>query len=119
MSCFPRRHRLVNQAEYDALFNQSHRITHRSLTILYKKNNHLYSRIGLIVGKRVAKKAVSRNKIRRVIRESFRFQQNKLPGIDIIVIARRQCDKLSKQKLREGIDRLWEKLLMLQQNVLS
>jgi ribonuclease P protein component len=63
------------------------------------------------VGKRVAKKAVSRNQIKRVIRESFRFQQKKLSGIDIIVIARQQCDKLSKQKLREGIEQLWEKLI--------
>jgi ribonuclease P protein component len=114
MSNFPRQYRLVTQAEYKALFNQSNKVSYRFLTILYKKNNNLYGRIGLIVGKRVAKKAVTRNKIKRVIRESFRFQQQKLSGIDLIVIARKQCDKLSKQKLREGIDQLWEKLLMLQ-----
>jgi ribonuclease P protein component len=108
---FPRSHRLVTQAEYKTLFKKAHKVSHRFLTILYKKNNNLYGRLGLIVGKRVAKKAVSRNQIKRVIRESFRFQQDKLSGIDIIVIARQQCDKLSKQKLREGIDQLWAKLL--------
>lgn len=108
---FPRSHRLVTQAEYKLLFNKAKKVSHRFLTILYKKNNNLYGRLGLIVGKRVAKKAVSRNQIKRVIRESFRFQQDKLSGIDIIVIARQQCDKLSKQKLREGIDQLWERLL--------
>jgi ribonuclease P protein component len=110
---FPRSHRLVTQTEYKSLFNKAQKVSHRFLTILYKKNNNLYGRLGLIVGKRIAKKAVSRNQIKRVIRESFRSQQDKLSGIDIIVIARQQCDKLSKQKLREGIDQLWERLLTL------
>jgi ribonuclease P protein component len=119
MNGLPRIHKLVTQAEYKALFDQSRRVNGRVLTILYIKNNKLYGRMGLIVGKRVAKKAVSRNKIKRVIRESFRSCKKKLAGIDMIVIARKQCDKLSKQKLREGIDKLWEKLLMSQSNVLS
>ena len=109
--CFPRTHRLVSQSEYKLLFNKSRKLNDRFLTILYRKNNNLYGRLGLIVAKRVAKHAVTRNRIKRVIRESFRFQHAKLSGIDIIVIARQQCDKLSKQKLREGIDQLWERLL--------
>lgn len=119
MQCFPRQQRLVTQAEFNTLFDQSNRVNYRFLTVLFKKNNHLYGRIGLIVGKRIAKKAVTRNKIRRVIRESFRSQQKKFTGMDMIVIARKHCDKLSKQKLREGIDRLWEKLLTSQQKVSS
>jgi len=114
MNCFPRSHRLVTQAEYNALFDKAKKINSCLLSIRYKKNNHLHGRIGLIVGKRSAKKAVSRNKIKRVIRESFRLHQNKLSGMDIVVIARKQCDKLSKQKLRESIDQLWKELLMLQ-----
>lgn len=107
---FPRSHRLVTPSEYKSLFTQSKKTACRFLTMLYKQNNHLYGRLGIVVGKRVAKKAVSRNRIKRVIRESFRYQQDKLTGIDVVVIARQECDQLSKQKLREGIDKLWEKL---------
>jgi ribonuclease P protein component len=116
---FPRNNRLVIQAEYQSLFKKAHKISHRFLKILFKKNNCLYGRLGLIVAKRVAKKAVTRNQIKRVIRESFRHHQEQLIGMDIIVIAREPCDKLNKHILREGIDQLWEKLLISQSNVLS
>ncbi|MBV8801427.1 MAG: ribonuclease P protein component [Gammaproteobacteria bacterium] len=116
---FPRNNRLVIQAEYQSLFKKAHKVSHRFLKILFKKNHCLQGRLGLIVAKRVAKKAVTRNQIKRVIRESFRLHQEKLMGIDIIVIARQPCDIISKQVLREGIDKLWEKLLTSQSNVLS
>lgn len=116
---FHRNNRLVIQTEFQSLFKKAHKVSHRFLKILYKKNNCLHGRLGLIVAKRVAKKAVTRNQIKRVIRESFRYHQEKLTGIDIIVIARQPCDTLSKQLLREGIDRLWEKLLASQNNVSS
>jgi ribonuclease P protein component len=109
---FSRNQRLVIQTEFQAVFDKGQKVSNRFLKVLYKKNGCLHGRLGLIVAKRVAKKAVSRNQIRRVIRESFRYHQDKLTGIDIIVIARQPCDKLSKKILREGIDQLWQKLLI-------
>lgn len=72
-----------------------------------------------MVGKRVAALAVSRNLIKRTIRESFRAKQNELKGLDIVVIARHQCDKLTKVELRTGLDKLWEKLITQYRNLLS
>lgn len=72
-----------------------------------------------MVGKRVAAHAVTRNRIKRVIRESFRAKQNELQGLDIVVIARHQCDTLSKIELRKGLDKLWEKLIIQCRNLLS
>ncbi len=66
-----------------------------------------------MIGKRTINSAVIRNRTKRILRDSFRQNQEKLAGLDIIIIARQQCDKLNKQKLREGIDQLWEKLLAL------
>ena len=66
--------------------------------------------MGVIVGKRNAQLAASRNRIKRVIRDSFRMNQYHLAGFDIIVIARKGCDKLSKILLRKGADDLWKKI---------
>ena len=77
---------------------------------LFKPNQRPQGRIGLVIAKRVAKTAVSRNRIKRVLRESFRQNQEQLKGLDIIIIARQQCDTLDKTKLRRGIDLLWENL---------
>jgi len=107
---FPHHHRLVTKAQYKSLFDKSDKVSQRYLLVLFKKNQHCYGRLGLIVGKRVAKSAVTRNRIKRIIRESFRFNQRQLNGVDVIVIARQQCDELSKADLRKGVDQLWEKL---------
>ena len=107
---FPRNHRLVTKAEFKSIFDKSKKISQRYLLVLYKPNQITHARLGLVIGKRAVNSAVKRNRIKRIIRESFRHQHESLKGVDIIVIARQQCDKLSNQKLREGIDYLWEKL---------
>lgn len=108
---FPRNNRLVAKAEFDSLFKNALKVSQKHMLVLYKPNKVKHARLGIIIGKRVAKKAVTRNQFKRVMRESFRHYQSKLTAIDIVVIARQQCDVLNKQKLREGIHQLWEKLL--------
>lgn len=109
---FPKDYKLVTKAEFKSTFEQSTKITQKYLLALFKPNAKPHARLGLIVGKRVAKSAVVRNRIKRVIRESFRLNQERLKGLDIIILARQQCDTLTKIQLREGIDKLWEKLLI-------
>ncbi|HSW93708.1 MAG TPA: ribonuclease P protein component [Gammaproteobacteria bacterium] len=113
---FPRSHRLVSKAEFKAVFDEPLKVNQRYLMILCKTNQKKHARIGIIVGKRVAKSAVSRNRIRRIVRDSFRFNQDRLTGWDIVVIARQQCDTLSKTNIRKGLDHLWEKLMTTSQN---
>jgi ribonuclease P protein component len=109
---FPRNQRLVTKAEFKSLFDESTKTSQRYLLALYKPNQQASSRLGIIVGKRVANLAVTRNRIKRIIRESFRAVQNQLNGLDIVVIARQQCGSLDKVQLREGIEKLWQKLII-------
>jgi ribonuclease P protein component len=43
------------------------------------------SRLGLIVGKRHAKRAVDRKRIKRMLRESFRLGHEQLTSLDVVV----------------------------------
>ena len=53
---------------------------------LYRLPNSLaYPRLALVVPKRLAPRAVTRNRIRRLIREAFRLQQQRLGGSDCVV----------------------------------
>lgn len=113
---FPKDHKLVTQADYKAAPDQTRKVSNQSLLILFKPNRLTHARLGLVVGKRVAKHAVDRNRIKRVIRESFRLKQHQLKAYDIIVIARQPCEKLSKSDLRKGIDKLWDKLAISHRN---
>lgn len=109
---FLRSHKLVSKSEFQSLFDQSDKVSQRYLLALYKPNTKAHGRIGIIVGKRVAAHAVTRNKIKRVIRESFRANQEQLKCLDIVVIARQQCGTQDKIQLREGIDKLWQRLII-------
>jgi ribonuclease P protein component len=115
---FPRNQRLVTKAEFKSIFDESTKASQRYLLALYKPNKTGNPRLGIIVGKKVAHRAVTRNKIKRVIRESFRVIQDQLSDLDIVVIARQQCDSLDKVQLREGIEKLWQKLITQYQKVL-
>ena len=109
---FPRQRRLTQKAEFKSVFDVSQKVSLKHLLALYKPNQKDGARIGIIVGKRVANLAATRNQIKRVVRESFRAHQDQLSGLDIIVIARQHCDSLDKTQLREGIDTLWQRLLL-------
>jgi ribonuclease P protein component len=59
------------------------------------------------VGVKVAGNAVERNRIRRVIRESFRLEQQHLADLDIVVTARAGVRGSSNAQLRASLQRLW------------
>jgi ribonuclease P protein component len=55
------------------------------LRITALANDRSSARLGLVVGKRVLRRAVDRNRAKRVIRETFRNTRADLPRVDIIV----------------------------------
>lgn len=101
----------MTKVEFKHVFDKATKINQKNVSLLYRPNQKDYARMGVIVAKHVAKSAVARNRIKRVIRESFRHHQKTLGGIDIVIIARRNCSTLSKAELRKGIDELWARLL--------
>lgn len=53
---------------------------------MYMMPNSLgYPRLGIVVSKKTARRAVARNYMRRVLREWFRLNREKLGGLDVVV----------------------------------
>ena len=63
----------------------------------------------MVVGKRHAKRAVDRNRIRRRIRESFRLQHLPCP-LDVVILARPGAGVCDNQALASSLDQLWSRL---------
>jgi len=85
---FPRSRRLHLQRDFARIFARKCRLGDRWMTVYLDANGLGYTRLGLIVGKKVGK-AVVRNRIKRLIREAFRLSQHELPaGLDVICIPR-------------------------------
>jgi ribonuclease P protein component len=57
----------------------------RYLTLYARANQLNYARLALIVPKKFAAHAVTRNRIRRLAREAFRLRQAELEGLDCVV----------------------------------
>lgn len=60
----------------------------------------------MAVAKKRAKRAVDRNRLKRVIRESFR-NQNMLIGVDIVVLPRDASVTASNDQLRASLEKQW------------
>jgi ribonuclease P protein component len=79
--------------------------------VRYRDNGLGHARLGLAISKRVSKRAVERNRIKRLLRESFRRVRHQLPPVDLMVMAREQAADVPGPELLRDIDTLWKKLL--------
>ncbi|MDN5924591.1 MAG: ribonuclease P protein component [Xanthomonadales bacterium] len=68
------------------------------------------ARMGMAVSRKVSKRAVVRNRIKRQVRESFRHQRASLPFVDMLVIARSTAATADNSALRLELDQLWARL---------
>ena len=62
----------------------------------------------MVIAKKHVSSAVQRNRIKRQIRESFRHIAEKLPGMDLVVLARKDADKLDNKELASKLNILWK-----------
>jgi len=86
---FPRRVRLTGPDDYQRVFKRCrHRLNNRWMTVLATPNQLQHPRLGLAISRKVARTAVARNRIKRVIRESYRHWQTSLGTLDIVVLGR-------------------------------
>jgi ribonuclease P protein component len=108
---FQRPKRLLVKEDFNYVFNRAKRIGTPALTVLYRSNVPNHARLGFVIAKKSLKKAVDRNRYKRIIRESFRLNQANLPAVDIVILAKRDAKQFDKQQVRQQIDQVWQKLI--------
>lgn len=116
---FERHKRLLTAADYSAVFEKNRSFKDRNFLILVKKRPPLdheqalssVPRLGLAVSKKNFKKAVDRNLIKRIIRESFRLQQEALSELDIVVMSRGTTNVANKAALHASLSRHWKQII--------
>ena len=101
--------RLHTPAEFGRVFAEPVRSSDRFFTVLARASGRTVARLGLTVSRRASRRAVDRNKLKRLARESFR-QQHALPAWDFVVLARPGADRAERRVLRASLDRHFEQL---------
>lgn len=109
-SGFPKTSRLQNASEFEAVFSRNQfKVSNRYFLIL-ALNADSNSRLGIVVAKKNIASAVQRNRMKRLIRESFRTSTRKPDKMDLIVLVRKGADKLSNSEILLNLNRLWQDL---------
>ena len=73
-------------------------------------NQDGHPRLGLAIATRVFGSAVARNRIKRLIRESFRMNQYALPAVNITIGARDSARGKTPAELRFSLERTWKSI---------
>ena len=108
---FPRRLRLLMAGDYRQVFESAvYKVHGKGLMILAAPNTLGHPRLGLIVSKKNLRRAVDRNRLKRLARESIRYQQQHLPGVDIVLMARRGVGDLNNEILHRQLHGMWRRL---------
>lgn len=110
---FSRELRLLAPVQFQAVFNAPLRASTPQLTLLSISNHSNTPRLGLTVAKKHLKRAHDRNRIKRIVRESFRLKQHELPYHDFVFVAKGGIGKLTNQELFETLEKLWQRHIRL------
>jgi len=91
-AAFPKAARLLKTDEFSSVFRL--RPCRRSPHfVLYGKPSGTQARLGLVIGKKQAPRAVTRNLIKRLARDTFRLRRAQLNGFDILVRLHAKIDR--------------------------
>ena len=105
---FRRSQRLLKPADFQRVFAQGQRLGNRSFGLVIKANQLGHARLGLAISKKIDKRAVARNRIKRVTRAWF--AQARLPAVDIVVLGRGTVSRQSKPQLWDALQHLERKI---------
>lgn len=107
MATFSRAMKMSSPGEFARVFRQGKRTGGGGLTILSVENSVGHPRLGLAIAKKHLKLATQRNRVKRIIRESFRQHQSALANIDIVVLSRPDISQRDSSQLWAALERHW------------
>lgn len=107
---FRPKHRLRRRKDFAKVFSGGVRLSARVVMIVVHPNGMNHPRLGLAVGRRVARRSVVRHRLKRQIRESFRHHAERLGGLDVVVVVNSGAEKMDSKRFGELTARQWERV---------
>ena len=106
--------RLRRTFDFNDAFEQKHSFVGKFVVMLQRYGDDASLRVGVISSKRTLRRAVDRNRAKRLMREAYRLNRHLFRGkLDIVLIARRPIAKASLAMVEKDLMRLARKARML------
>ena len=97
--------------DFSFVFAKAKKVYGQHLTVLFRPNDIGHPRLGLAVSKKHTRTAITRNLVRRIVKESFRLHAEELGSVDIVVLSKRGIAEVDRTTLRNSIDQQWQVLI--------
>lgn len=101
--------KIRKNVEFRAIYRRGKSFSNALLVLYIYKNKKNLNRIGISVSKKVGKSVV-RNRVKRLIKESYRLNKDKLNiGYDLVFIARNAANGRNYNEIDEAVKNLFKK----------
>lgn len=104
--------RIRTTSEFRKIYSEHQFLSGLYYVLYFQSNNLGYPRLGVVASRKSLKKAVIRNRVRRIVKEDFRLHKFRLPSIDMVFIAKSISTGSSKKELHECVHILLNQLIM-------
>ena len=101
---YPGKYRLKKRSEFLKLQQSGKKLHTKNFLIVIGETTSSTHRLGVVVSRKVDKRAVVRNKIKRRLREIFRLKRGIFSkGFDIVIIARKNAADCNYREMERQI----------------
>lgn len=102
----PKKYRLKHKKDIERVIKEGRYFYTPIFWFKVIKNDKNFSRLGLIVPKKSYKRAVDRNRLKRVFTSILEAKIRKIPNLDIVVYFKSQKTFPTRERLQEEADRI-------------
>ena len=100
---------LKNPREFKAVYSSKNKAFGKYFFVAWKKAKSMSMRLGLTVSSKVGN-SVTRNRIKRVLREIVRANKKSFPAAEVVITARVGAGDISNEEVRKEISSLIKKV---------
>ncbi len=98
---------MTNKLNFNDVLSSTTRSEDGLFSVFFVKSKINYCRLGVSLPKKIIAKATTRNKIKRIIIESFSVFFQATKGIDIVVRAKKEPQQNTSDKILQSLEQHW------------